>query len=56
MEGGQVSHRWCMCVISHGYGGFGAYMDGDVGWYACRTKPCELVACQEMLEHFLSAR
>ena len=23
VEGGRVSHSWCMCVIGHGYGGFG---------------------------------
>ena len=23
MEGGRVSHSWCMCVVSHGYVGFG---------------------------------
>ena len=25
-EGGRVSHSWCMCVVSHGYGECG------VGW------------------------
>ena len=29
VEGGQVSHGWCMCVVSHGGG----------GWYACARKP-----------------
>ena len=39
MEGGRVSHSWCMCVVGHGYGGLGGGMDGGGGWYACRTKP-----------------
>ena len=29
VEGIQVSHSWWMCVISHGYGGFGGDRDGD---------------------------
>ena len=30
VEGGQVSHSWCMCVVSHGYGGLGGGRDeGD---------------------------
>ena len=32
MNGGQVSHNWCMCVVSHGYGevggGRGEVVDG----------------------------
>ena len=31
VEGGRVSNRWGMCVVSHGYGGFGGGMDGCVG-------------------------
>ena len=31
-----VSHHWCMCVVSYGYGGWGR--DGGGGWYACGTK------------------
>ena len=23
VEGGRVSHSWCMCVVSHGYGWLG---------------------------------
>ena len=23
VEGGRVSHSWCMCVVGHGYGGLG---------------------------------
>ena len=38
-EGGLVSHSWCICVISHDYGGLGGGRDGCVGWYACGTKP-----------------
>ena len=56
VKGGRVSHSWCMCVISHGYGGFGGGRGGGVGWYACGTKPRGLVACLEMPEHFPSAR
>ena len=55
-EGGRVSHSLCLCVVSHGYGGLGGGRDGGGGWYACRTKPRGLVACQEMPGHFLSAR
>ena len=25
VNGGRVSHSWCMCVVSHGYGG----LDGE---------------------------
>ena len=28
MEGGRVSHSWCMGVVSHGYGGLGGGRDG----------------------------
>ena len=56
VEGGTVGHSWCMCVVSHGYGGLGGGMDGGGGWYACRTMPRGLVACQKMPEHFLSVR
>ena len=28
MEGGRVSGRWCMCVVSHGHGVFGWGVDG----------------------------
>ena len=42
VDGGQVSHNWCMCVVSHGYGGFGCGRDVGGGWYACWTKPCGL--------------
>ena len=38
VEGGRVSHSWCMCVVSHGYGGFGGGRDGGGGLYACGTK------------------
>ena len=38
VEGGQVSHIWCIGVVSHGYGGLGGGRDGGGGWYACRTK------------------
>ena len=35
VEGGRVSHCWCMCEIGPGYGGD---RDGDSGWYTCGTK------------------
>ena len=28
VECGRVSHSWCMCVDSHGYGGLGGGRDG----------------------------
>ena len=28
MEGRRASHRWCMCVVYHGYGEFGGSRDG----------------------------
>ena len=31
VEGGRVSHSWCMCVVSHGNGGLGGSMDGGGG-------------------------
>ena len=39
VEGGRVSQGWCMCVVSHGYGGLGGGRDGGGGRYACGTKP-----------------
>ena len=39
MEGGQVSHSWCVCVVSHGYGGLdGAGMEVVVGTYAGQSQ------------------
>ena len=32
VEGGRVSHSWCMSVVSHRYDGLGADRDGDGGW------------------------
>ena len=55
MEGGRVIHSWCMGVVSHSCGGLGGGMDGGGGSYANGTKPGGLVACRQMLEHFLSA-
>ena len=52
-EGRQVSHTWCMCVDSHGYGGLGGGRAGGGGWYACGTKPGGVVKCREMLEHLV---
>ena len=55
MDGGRVSHSWCMGVVSHGYGGLGVGKNGGGGWYVCETKPTGLGACQEMPEHFQNA-
>ena len=30
VEGGRVSHSWCICAVSHGYGGLGGGRDGVV--------------------------
>ena len=35
VNGGQVTHSWCMCIASRGYGGG---MDVGGGWCACWTK------------------
>ena len=55
VEGGQVSHSWCICVVGHGYGGYSWNRDGGGELYACVTMPEGLVLCQEMPEHFSSA-
>ena len=39
MEGGRVSHNWCMGVVSHSYGGLSGDRDGGDGSYVCGTKP-----------------
>ena len=31
VEGGRVSHSWCMCVVSNGYGVLGGGRDGSAG-------------------------
>ena len=56
VNGGRVSHSWCMCVVGHVYGCLGVGWDGGGGWYACETKPVGLVVRRVMLEHFLSAK
>ena len=43
VEDGRVSHGLWLCVISHGYGGWGG--NGGGQWYACGTKPEGLVGC-----------
>ena len=50
MEGGQVSHRWCICVASHSYSGLDAGRDGGGWWYACGRNPRGVVACRERPE------
>ena len=32
VEGEQASHSWCMCVVSHGFGGLGGGRDGGGAW------------------------
>ena len=39
VEGGRVSHSWCMGVDGDGCGELGGGMDGDGGWYACGRIP-----------------
>ena len=39
VEGGRVSHSWCMCVVGHGNSGLGVGRDGGGGWHAYGTKP-----------------
>ena len=56
VESGRVRHSWCMCVVSHGYGGMGGGRDGSCGWYAYRMRPRRIVACREMPEHFLNVK
>ena len=56
MEGGQLSHSWCMCAVSYGYGGFGGDMDGGGGWYACSTKSGGVGDMLGDVKHFLSTR
>ena len=45
-----------MGVVSLRYGWLCGGRDGGRGWCACLTMPEGLVVCQEMLEHFPSAR
>ena len=53
-KSGRLSHNWCMCVASHGYGGLGGGSDGGGGWHECGTK--RVGRMSEMPEHFPSAR
>ena len=39
VEGGKVSHSWCMRVVSHGYGRQGGKRGEGGGSHACGTKP-----------------
>ena len=56
VEGKPVSHSWCMCVVSHGYGGLGgSWMEVVVGRHAGQNQE-GLVVCQEMPEHFPCVR
>ena len=56
LEGGRVSHSWCMCVVTHGYSGLGVGRVSDGGWYVCGTKQWWLVEFWEMPEHIPCAR
>ena len=54
MEGGRVSHSWCMCVVVMAMGGWmGAGMELVLGRHAGQGR--WLVICREMPEHFQSA-
>ena len=53
VDGGRVSHNWCMRVVSHGYGGL---VGGRYGGGMHSGQSQGLVACREMPEHFPSAR
>ena len=45
-----------MCVVSHGYGGFGGGRDGvAVGRHAGQSQEA-LVGCRKMPEHFQNVR
>ena len=53
MEGGRVSHSWCMCVVIMAMVGWmGAGMELVLG--SMRDKDRWLVVCREMPEHFRS--
>ena len=56
VEDGRVSHSLSICVVDHVHSGLGGGRDGGGGWYACGTRPRELVAMKEMPEHFPSVR
>ena len=45
----RFSHSWCMCVVSHGYGGDSFVGDGC---HACETKPRGMVANLVITEYF----
>ena len=55
VEGGRVSHSWCMCVVVMAMVGWMGQ-----GWSWClvsmRDKARELVACQKVPEYISSAR
>ena len=54
MDGGRVSHIWCMCVVVMAMVGWmGAGMELVFGKYAGQS---QLVACQKMPECISSAR
>ena len=53
MEGGRVSHSWCMCVVVIAMAGWmGAGMELVLGKHAGQIQV--VVVCREMPEHFQS--
>ena len=53
MEGGRVSHSWCMCVVVMAMVGWmGAGMELVLGRHARQS----IVACRKMPEYISSAR
>ena len=55
MEGGRVSHSWCMCVeVMAMVDWKGAVMELVFGRHAGQAR--RLVACRKMPEYILSAR
>ena len=50
-----MSDRWCMCVVSYGYGGLGgARIEVVDSTHALQSQG--FIACQEMPEHFRSVK
>ena len=55
LDGIRINHSWCLGVVSHRCGGFGrAGMEVVAGRHVGQSQ--ELVACQEMPEHFPNAK
>ena len=54
MEGGRVSHSWCMCVVVMTIVGWMGTQMELVHDISMRDKARWLVVCREMPEHFQS--